>query len=79
MTLETTHQLAETIPESVFCLYELAFAIITTGIIIFPVENLYFPVETYFPCTFFYSYSIVIGIVIVNSVVIVSDFSINKH
>jgi Amt family ammonium transporter len=34
MTLDTTHQLAETIPESVFCLYELAFAITTTSLLL---------------------------------------------
>jgi len=33
MNLDTVHQLAPTIPESVFCMYQLTFAIITTALI----------------------------------------------
>lgn len=33
MTLETTHQMAPTIPESVFCAYQLTFAIVTAALI----------------------------------------------
>ena len=33
MTLETTHQMAPTIPESIFCAYQLTFAIITASLI----------------------------------------------
>ena len=33
MTLETTHQMAPTIPESIFCAYQLTFAIVTASLI----------------------------------------------